>query len=354
MVTPSTTVELHVPPSTEEQLEDLLSTPSRALVENLSRLPGDIVILGAGGKMGPSLAKLARRATDLADGGRHHRRVIAVSRFTSSGLPEELHACGVETVSCDLLDPAAVAKLPDALNVVFMAGRKFGSTGGEALTWAMNAYVPALVAERYRSARLAIFSSGNVYPFVPIGSGGATEAMTPNPIGEYAQSVLGRERIFEHFAHQYGAAVVTIRLNYAVDLRYGVLLDIAQQVKAGQPVDVTMGHANVIWQGDANAISLRALAIADNPPTILNLTGPETVSIRWLAHEFGQRFGVEPIIEGREADTALLNNASRCHARFGYPLVSLLQMVDWITHWVNIDGPTLDKPTHFQERSGKF
>jgi nucleoside-diphosphate-sugar epimerase len=354
LVAPAADLAPQVPPSTEEELEDLLSTPGRALVEDLGRLRGDIMILGAGGKMGPSLAKLARRAADLADGARHGRDIFAVSRFTSGGLPGELHAAGVETVSCDLLDAGAVDALPNAPNVVFMAGRKFGSTGGEALTWAMNAYMPALIARRFKNSQLAVFSSGNVYPFVPVGAGGASEDTAPAPLGEYAQSVLARERIFEHFSLQWGTPVTILRLNYAIDLRYGVLLDVAQRVRAGQPVDVTMGHVNVIWQGDANALALRSLAVAASPPAILNLTGPETISVRWLAGQFGRRFGVEPVIEGLEAETALLNNAARCHARFGYPLVSLLQMVDWVAHWVETGGPTLDKPTHFQEREGKF
>ena len=341
-------------PTTEADLDELLSRPTAALIEELAELPGDILILGVGGKMGPTLARLARRAADEADGGRKGRRIVGVSRFSTPGLPDQLHEWGVETASCDLLDPAQVERLPDAPNVVFMAGRKFGSAGGEALTWAMNAYVPALVASRYRNSRLAVFSSGNVYPFVPVGLGGATEETEPGPVGEYAQSVLGRERVFEHFARQDGARVVTLRLNYAIDLRYGVLLDVAERVYAGEPVDVTMGHANVIWQGDANAVALRSLAIADSPPAILNLTGPEIVSIRWLAHEFGRAFGKEPRLEGAEAPTALLNNAARCFARFGYPTVSLAQMVGWVAAWVQRGGSTLGKPTHFQEREGKF
>jgi nucleoside-diphosphate-sugar epimerase len=257
-------------------------------------------------------------------------------------------------VSCDLLAPQTVAALPDAPNVVFMAGRKFGSTGGEALTWAMSAYVPALVAGRFPDSRLAVFSSGNVYPFVPAGSGGATEETEPAPLGEYAQSVLGRERVFEHFSRQRGTPVTLIRLNYAIDLRYGVLLDVAERVAAGEPVDVTMGHANVIWQGDANAYALRSLAIATSPPALLNVTGPETVSIRWLARSFGRLLDKDVALQGEEAPTALLSNAARCFAQFGYPTVSLLQMVDWVAAWVRQGGATLGRPTHFQERQGKF
>jgi nucleoside-diphosphate-sugar epimerase len=336
---------------TEAQLNERLSRPVPGLIEDLARLPGDIVILGVGGKMGPTLARMARRAANEA-GGR--RRVIGVSRFSEPGVREELEAAGVETIVCDLLDRAAVARLPDAPNVIFMAGRKFGSTGDEARTWVMNAYVPALVAERYRDARIVVFSSGNVYPLVPVTSGGATEECPPAPIGEYAQSVLARERVFEHFSRVHGTPVVLLRLNYAIDLRYGVLLDIAQRVAARMPIDLTMGHVNVIWQGDANAIALRALTLCESPPKVLNVTGPETISVRWLASEFGARLGIQPILEGHEAETALLSNAARCFRYFGYPTVPLAQMIDWVAHWVRIGGPTLGKPTHFEQREGKF
>jgi nucleoside-diphosphate-sugar epimerase len=342
------------PPTTEAEVDELLSRPTAALIGDLANLPGNILILGVGGKMGPTLARLARRAADEADGGRKGRRIVGVSRFSTAGLPDQLHEWGVETASCDLLDPAQVERLPDAPNVVFMAGRKFGSAGGEALTWAMNAYVPALVARRFRNARIAVFSSGNVYPFVPVGSGGATEETEPGPVGEYAQSVLGRERVFEHFARQDGTRVIMLRLNYAIDLRYGVLLDVAVRVYAGEPVDVTMGHANVIWQGDANAYALRSLLVAASPPAALNVTGPETVSIRWLAQSFGRLLGKEAALAGQEAPTALLSNAARCFARFGYPTVSLAQMVEWVAEWVRGGGATLAKPTHFQEREGRF
>jgi nucleoside-diphosphate-sugar epimerase len=341
-------------PKTEAALDDLLSTPHPALVAEIAALPGDFVVLGVGGKMGPTLARLARRAADEADGGRSGRRVVGVSRFTEPGLREALHGAGVETVAADLLDRAAVAALPAAPNVVFMAGRKFGSTGGEALTWAMNSYVPALIAERYAGSRLVVFSSGNVYPLVPVASGGATEETPPEPVGEYAQSVLGRERLFEHFSRQQGLAVVQLRLNYAIDLRYGILVDVAQQVLAGEAVDVSMGHVNVIWQGDANAVALRALALAASPPAMLNLTGPETVSVRWLAGRFGDLFGREARLTGEESPTALLNNAARCYRRFGYPAVPLDLMVEWVAAWVGRGARTLGKPTHFQEREGRF
>jgi nucleoside-diphosphate-sugar epimerase len=336
---------------TEEQLDERLSRPTPELIEDLARLPGDLVILGVGGKMGPTLARMARRAADEAGDRRH---VIGVSRFSEPGLQEELEAAGVETITCDLLDRAAVARLPDAPNVIFMAGRKFGSTGDEARTWAMNAYVPALVAERYRDARIVVFSSGNVYPLVPVASGGATEECPPAPIGEYAQSVLARERVFEYFSRVHGTPMVLLRLNYAIDLRYGVLLDVAQRVAARMPIDLTMGHVNVIWQGDANAIALRALTLCESPPKVLNVTGPETISVRWLASEFGARLGIQPVFEGCEAATALLSNAARCFKYFGYPTVPLAQMIDWVAHWVKIGGPTLSKPTHFEQREGRF
>lgn len=336
---------------TEEQLDERLSRPTPELIEDLARLPGDLVILGVGGKMGPTLARMARRAADEVGDRRH---VIGVSRFNEPGLQEELEAAGVETIVCDLLDRAAVARLPDAPNVIFMAGRKFGSTGDEARTWAMNAYVPALVAERYRDARIVVFSSGNVYPMVGVASGGATEECPPAPIGEYAQSVLARERVFEYFSRVHGTPMVLLRLNYAIDLRYGVLLDVAQRVAARMPIDLAMGHVNVIWQGDANAIALRSLTLCESPPRVLNVTGPETVSIRWLATEFGTRLGVAPVFEGCEAETALLSNAARCFRYFGYPTVPLARMIEWVAHWVKIGGPTLGKPTHFEQREGRF
>lgn len=339
-------------PSTEAELEEVLSRPSDGLVQDLAAVPGDLVILGAGGKMGPSLARLARRASNA--GGDTSRRIIAVSRFTERGLREAIHDAGVETHTADLLDPAAVATLPDAPNVIFMAGRKFGSTGAASLTWAMNVYVPALVAQRYRDSRIVSFSSGNVYPLLPVASGGATEETAPTPVGEYAQSVMGRERMFEHFSQENDTPVLLLRLNYAIDLRYGVLVDVAQQIMAGQPVDLAMGFANVIWQGDANAVALRALTLAASPPRVLNLTGPETLSIRWAATRLAQHLGVAPVFQGIEAETALLSNASRCFGHFGYPAVSLDTMIAWVAHWIKTGGPTLNKPTHFQEREGKF
>ncbi len=336
---------------TEAQLEDLLARPSEADKAAMAAMEGDLLILGVGGKMGPSLAWRAKRAADEAGVS---KKIIAVARFSSSGVREQLQKWGIETISADLLERSQVEALPDVPNVIFMAGRKFGSTGAESLTWAMNVFVPALVAERYRKSRIVAFSSGNVYPFTPVTSGGATEATPPAPIGEYAQSVLGRERLFEHYSAQYGTPVTMLRLNYAIDLRYGVLLDIGQKVHERRPVDVTMGTANVIWQGDANSVCLRSFSICSTPPAILNLTGPETLSVRAVAQRFGECLGVEPIIEGTESMNALLNNAARCHRLFGYPTVSAEQLIDWTANWIKIGGPTLNKPTHFEVRDGKF
>lgn len=336
----------------EESLDDLLTEPTDEVVRALAALDGDLLILGVGGKIGPTLARLARRAFDAGD---IRRRVIGVSRFSSPEAGGYLRAHGVETVSADLLEPGALARLPDAPNLVFMAGRKFGSTGAESLTWAMNAYVPALVAERYRGSRIVVFSTGNVYPLVPVASGGATEATPPAPVGEYAQSCLGRERLFEHFSELHGTPTTILRLNYAIDLRYGVLHDVARRVWAGEPIDLTMGNVNAIWQGDACGAALRCLALAKSPPLVLNLTGPETVSVRYLATRFAEILGrPTPSFVGDEAQTALLSNASLAHGLLGYPRVPLERMVRWVAEWVRRGGRTLSKPTHFEARDGRF
>jgi len=335
---------------TEEQLEERLSQPTPQDEAAMRDVTGDLLILGVSGKMGPSLAVRAVRAARAAG---VPKRIIGVARF-SDATQHALEQHGIETCRADLLDDQQIARLPDAANVIFMAGRKFGSSGAESLTWAINTCVPSRVAERYRQSRIVVFSSGNVYPLVPVVSGGARETTPPAPVGEYAQSVLGRERVFEYFSSRYQTPICVLRLNYAIDLRYGVLLDIGTQVFEGRPVDVRMGAVNVIWQGDANSVALRALALCQAPPLLLNLTGPETLSVRAVAGRFGELFGKGPILEGMEADTALLNNAARCHSLFGYPNVTAGQMIEWTAHWIASGGRRLDKPTHFQTRDGSF
>ena len=317
----------------------------------MAALDGDILILGVGGKMGPTLAKQAKRAIDLAG---VTKKVIGVSRFSTPGVREDLHEAGIETIAADLLSEDCLQNLPDIQNVILMAGRKFGSTDNESLTWAMNSYMPGRVADKYRNSQLVIFSTGNVYPLTSVSHGGATECLPPAPIGEYAQSCLSRERICAYFSSQFGTPMVILRLNYAIDLRYGILLDIAEKVYLEESISLEMGNVNVIWQADANAVALRAFAHCQSPPLTLNVTGPETVSVRYLALRFGALFNKSPHFEGKEAVTALLSNASQCHRLFGYPRVSLEQMIEWIAEWVRIGGATLRKPTHFEVRDGKF
>jgi nucleoside-diphosphate-sugar epimerase len=335
----------------EVHLEELLSEPTEGLIRAMKTLPGDIVVLGAAGKMGPTLARMAKRASEQAG---VKRRVIGVSRFSSRELERRLAYWGVETIRCDLLDRKALAALPDAANVVYMAGMKFGSTGQEWRTWAMNAFLPGLVAERYAGSSIAVFSTGNVYGLSPVARGGSCEQDPLNPAGEYAMSCLGRERIFEHFSRANHTRMTILRLNYASELRYGVLLDTAQKVHLGRPVSLSMGHLNTIWQGDASAMSLESLAHVLSPPNILNITGPETLSVRWLALEFARRMGNPVTFDGTESDDALLSNAGKAFALFGKPLVSVGQMLDWIADWVTRGGTTLAKPTHFEERAGRF
>lgn len=336
---------------TVEALEAFLSEPTPQLVEALEHLDGDLMILGAGGKMGPTLASMARRAVVQAGSD---KRIIAVSRFSDRPAADQLARMGVEVTSCDLMDDAALATLPDVRNIVYMVGVKFGATDHEARTWAVNAYLPGRVVQRFCHSRFVLFSSGNVYPLTPVSGGGCTEQTPPAPVGEYAQSVLGRERIFEYWATRLGVPGLIVRLNYAVELRYGVLLDIAQRVWKGEPIDLRMGHVNAIWQGDANAYALRALALAESPPRVLNVTGPETVSVRSLAGCLGELLGREPCLEGEEQADALLNNAAQAFKLMGYPRVPLPQIVEWVANWVAAGGSVLGKPTRFQVRDGRF
>jgi nucleoside-diphosphate-sugar epimerase len=335
----------------EPALEELLSRPTAPAVEAMGALRGDVMLLGAGGKMGPSLARLARRASDQAG---NRRRVIAVARFSEPGIRAQLEADGVETIACDLFDRAAMAALPDAPNVIYMAGQKFGTTGEEARTWAVNAVLPGIVAERFSGARMVAFSTGNVYPLWPAESEGPTESDPVGPVGEYAQSALARERVLEFYSRKNGTEMALLRLNYAVEPRYGVLRDIADRVRERRPVSLAMGRVNLIWQRDANAIALRALAHCSSPPMVLNVTGRPSHRVRSLAMEFGRRWGVEPAFDGREADSALLSNAAQCEALFGAAEAGLGEMIERVAEWVEQGGRSLGKPTHFEARDGKF
>lgn len=334
------------------KLEELLSRPTDYVVETLRKLAGDFLVLGVGGKMGPTLSVMLRRALNTA--GKTKTRVIGVSRFGSGTLRAELERQAVETIPCDLLDEEQLEKLPDAANIIYMAGMKFGATGNEPLTWAMNTLLPALVCQRFARARIAAFSTGNVYGLVNAGTSGSKENDALCPVGEYAMSCLGRERMFEYFSRTHGTPAVLIRLNYAVEMRYGVLLDIAQKVYDGREIDVSMGWANVIWQGDANAMALAALGQAASPAVALNVAGPEMLRVREVAERFGRLLGERPRITGTEKDDALLSDGSKAYGLFGKPRVSAEQVMEWVADWVQRKGPTLAKPTHFEEREGKF
>ena len=333
---------------TEQELDDLLSQPRAETTAALDACPGDIIILGAGGKMGPTLARMAARArTDS-------RRVIAVSRWSSAAAERALNDAGVETLRCDLLDPNAVARLPDAANVIFMAGQKFGTAEAPAMTWAINTIVPAHCADRYRESRIVAFSTGNVYPLTPIDLGGSREDDPLGPVGEYAASCLGRERIFEFYAMHHRTRIAIVRLNYAIALRYGVLVDIALKVNRGEPVSVEMGYVNVIWQGDANRIALECLRLASTPPFVVNVTGADIISVREIAEWFGERFGKRARFVGTEGADALLSNTSRMRETFAAPEVSLDQMREWVAQWIEEGGSLLGKATNFEARDGRF
>jgi len=331
-----------------DALDDFMSLPSDDLIRELAKVEGDIMVLGVGGKMGPSLARLAKRAAP-------EKRVIGVARFSDPALPAQLESWGIEPIAADLLDREATERLPHVANIIFMAGRKFGATDDLDLTWAMNVHVPAIVAETFKESRIVAFSTGCVYPFVDVRHQGATEAMAPNPPpGEYANSCLGRERMFEHFSRRFGTPGRIIRLNYAIDMRYGVLLDVGRKVFENQPVDLTTGHFNCIWQGDANAMILRALGHCTTPTTPLNISGPETISVRALAEAFGRRLDKQPTFVNEEADSAWLVNTTAACTLFGYPGVTLGRMIDWIADWLAQGGVSWDKATQYQVRDGVF
>ena len=339
------------PPTTEDALDEWLSRPRDATIEALRKCPGDVIVLGAGGKMGPTLARMVARAASDAGPA---RMVYAVSRFSSDALPGSLARHGVEAIRADLLDPSAVARLPDAPNVIFMAGQKFGTSDAPSRTWMMNVVVPAHCADRYAASRIVAFSTGNVYPLMNVLGGGANESTRPYPVGEYAASCLGRERVFEYYAEIRGARAAIMRLNYAVDLRYGVLTDLAVRIAGGSLVPIAMGYVNLIWQGDANRAAIEMLPHASSPPFVLNVTGTETLSVRTLATELGNRLGKTPHFNGNESPDALLSDSGKFRQLFGEPEVSVEQMLDWTADWVKNGRPMLNKPTHFETRDGAF
>ena len=333
-----------------QKLEDLLSEPSPGALDVIRQLDGDLTILGVAGKMGPTLARMAKRASDEAG---KPRRVIGVARFSNPAVATELQRHGIETIVADLLDPDQVARLPDAANVLWMGGMKFGTTGQEALTWAMNTYAPALICSKFRGSRIVAFSTGNVYGLSPVIRGGCLEGDPLNPVGEYSLSAVGRERIFEYFGRTFSIPMAILRLNYAVEMRYGVLVDLARKVFANEPIDVSMGYLNAIWQGDANAMALQAFGHLATPPCVLNITGP-ILSVRRVAESFAALFDKPVTIVGTEAPDALISNPRESHRLFGPPRIDADRMMQWIAAWVKRGGPSLDKPTHFESRDGKF
>jgi nucleoside-diphosphate-sugar epimerase len=335
----------------DSELDEALVTPNAADIETLAQLTGDVLIVGAGGKMGPSLATRVRRA---ADATAIRRKVIAASRFSEPAGRQSLERAGIETIACDLTDRAQIAALPSCDHVLYLAGRKFGTTDRSDLTWFTNTVVPALVAERFSSSRLVVFSTGNVYPLVPAAGPASVETDPPQPVGEYAQSCLGRERVVEFISHERGIRALLFRLNYAVDLRYGTLVDIARRVQNGDEIDLTVGWLNALWQGDANSYAIRSLALCASPAAVLNVTGPERISVREVATEFGRELGKAVRFHGTEGPLALLSDASRCVARLGPPEVPLERLLAWVVHWVRIGGVSLNKPTHFEVADGRY
>lgn len=331
--------------------EERYTLPSGAFLEDLAKIDGDFIFLGIGGKMGPSMAKL------LLDGLKAlgiERKVYGVSRFSDESGRQYLESLGVETISCDLLDDESLQKLPEVKNVIYLAGFKFGAVGKEDFTWAMNSYLPGRIAEKFKNSRIVALSSGNVLPFVNVTEGGVDESVTPEPIGEYAQSTLGRERIFTYFSKKNNTPMLIYRLNYAVDFRYGVVREIAKQVYHENPIDITTNNVNVIWQSDANEIAIRSLLHTESPAKVLNVTGPEILSIKWIAEKLGAALGKQVTFVGEPESTALLNNASECHKIFGYPAVSIREIIDITAQWILNEGEEFGKDTHFQERKGKF
>lgn len=336
---------------TEEKLDELLTTPSQALIDDMKKIKGDIMVLGAGGKMGPTLCILAKKAIEQAG---IEKRVIAVSRFSDPIATELLHKHQVETISCDLLDTVQLRALPETENVIYMAGRKFGTDGSEWKTWAMNATLPAFVAEKFQGSNIVVFSSGNIYPIVPLSSGGCSEEDPVGPVGEYTMSCLARERAFEYAANHYGTNIFIYRLNFAVDLRYGVLYDMADKIMRGEPISIATPVLNCIWQGSANEIALRGLLHASSPAKIMNVTGPETISIQKAANLLGSVLGKEPIFEGEPGNDAYLNDSAEAMETFGYPSVSIRTLIRWQAEWILDGGRALGKPTHFEERKGSY
>ncbi len=327
-------------------LIERMTAPSTAVVEAVSELDGDVVILGAGGKMGPTLAELLVRAGA--------RRVIGVSRFSDARVGAYLEKAGVETVRADLLDEKDLARLPEAPNVLFLAGFKFGATGNASMTWAMNTWLPGRIMRRYAGSRVIYVSSGNVYAYTPVAEGGADEDGEIGPVGEYAQSRLGGERIAEHLSLEQGTPLLIVRLFYATELRYGIIHDLGRKIHDGVPIDLAMGHVNQIWQGDANSYLARMFPMCSSPATILNLTGPDVLSVRSISEILGRRLEMEPGFTGRESDTALLGNARRLFDRLGEPGVPPERIAEWVAHWIRIGGRSLDKPTGYESRSGRF
>ncbi|MBP1039581.1 NAD(P)-dependent oxidoreductase [Vagococcus sp. BWB3-3] len=333
------------------EIEQGMSTPSPELVADVKQLAGDVMILGVSGKMGVTLAKLLKNA--MIENNLDYQ-VYGVARFSDPASRAELEDYGIQTIAADFLNQSEMEQLPKIKNIIFMVGYKFGATGNEPYTWAVNSYLPGRICEYFKESRIVAFSTGCVYPLVPVNAGAPSEEMAPDPLGEYAQSCLGRERIFEHFSKENGTKVSIFRLNYAIDLKYGVVSELAKTILADEAVDLTMGHVNVIWQKDACEQAIRCLFVASSPANILNITGPETLSVRWISERLGESLNKEVQFIGTEQETALLSNASKSHELFGYPQTTIREMIDITAEWLLNDGATIDKPTHFQERKGKY